>query len=65
MTTYKHSLTIAFLERHSWLSDEKAFSSLELYFVRLKKQKASKEDDNTTNSTQGAKYCPLNERKIC
>jgi len=62
-------LTVAFLERPSWLSDKKAFSSPELYFVCLEKQKAvicGKEDDNiTTNSTQGAKYCPLNKRKIC
>lgn len=58
------------LRRQSRLSDKKVFSSLELYFVRLKKQKAvicGKEDDNyiTTNSTKGAKYCPLNKRKIC
>ena len=46
MTIYNHSLTVAFLEK---LLDKKVFSSLELYFVRLKKQKAvicGKEDDN-------------------
>ena len=46
-----------FLERQSRLSDKKAFSSLELYFFRLKKQKGvicGKEDDNIT--TMNARY---------
>ena len=44
-------LRMGFLERQSRLSDKKAFSSLELYFFRLKKQKGvicGKDDDNIT-----------------